>query len=717
MTRLTAPYNFIPLNHRVVCPEWGDKVSMDVPFRGALCGAFEIEIEAETPLIVGGRTNAPPEGKDAPSHKDRATLFGRDVIPGTSLRGMLRAVVEIATFGRIGPRMDDRRFAVRDLNNAALYTRHMTDMFRPRSRAGWLTLDRATGAWHLRPCDYSVVRQTTLEALHAERSKTARPLTLGKGKTGAHEKYKAWGAVSLDVTFTPDAWRARDDWAKGRILSRADDVGHGATPGRIVLTGQPQDRDKKNSKQVEFIFHSPAAGTVQVPNAARDDFEHVHRDPNDGTPLKEWAYWRARLLKGQAVPVFYLVEGSENGIRAMGLAMMFRLANRRTTRDLASQKNDQDATKPDFADLLFGFVTPKGGDDAKSLRGRVQIEPAHLTETGPREGRKKEILLAPKPSYYPAYVAQTHLKTGTPPDAPAVAEGTYWSDGKDRPYNVYTTYMDDDAQIRGWKRYPVSRAVRTSPPPTLKDRVVTDASQKVYNTFEPHGSGTRFRARVHVHNLKPQELGALVWAITFGGRSETHRHSLGMAKSLGYGCVRVSIDMASVDLDSVDVDVKTWDGGNAAELLSDCLKAFEAYMDDVVSGWAQEPQIRHLLAMADPAHGDALAQDQGLDIMAGSRPFQEAKKAGLVLPLVIDDPAAWPPQSPPPRIAEPGAGAGGGGGRTAVRSARPAPKPTRRGVVDGEAVEVLSVSGGEAQVRFPDGTIEFLDTDEIEDLT
>jgi len=346
-----------------------------------------------------------------------------------------------------------------------------------------------------------------------------------------------------------------------------------------------------------------------VPKPVRNDFEHIHRDPYDGTPLEEWAYWRARRLKGQAVPVFYLAEGSGHGIRAMGLAMMFRLANRWATRDLARQDGDG----PDVADLLFGFVADKEDEDATSLRGRVQIEPARLVQRGHQEQRRTEILLAPKPGYYPAYVAQTHLKTGTPTDAPEVAEGTYQSAGKDRPYNASTTYTDDDARIRGWKRYPVSRAVRSSPPPALKDgRVVKDASQKVYNTFDPHGPGTHFRATMHVHNLKRQELGALLWAITFGGRSGTHRHSLGMAKPLGYGCVKVSLDMASIDLDSVDG--ADWNGATAAGLFSDCMTAFEAYMDRAVSGWAQEPQIRHLLAMADPARGDALAAvalDQG----------------------------------------------------------------------------------------------------------
>jgi len=213
-------------------------------------------------------------------------------------------------------------------------------------------------------------------------------------------------------------------------------------------------------------------------------------------------------------------------------------------------------------------------------------------------------------------------------------------------------------------------------------------------------------------------LGALLWAITFGGRSDTHRHSLGMAKPLGYGCVKVSIVMDSVDIDSVDGTL--WDKTTAPDLFRDCMTAFEDHMDGPVfkgtgTKWAETPQILHLLSMADPAHGNSLAKAKALDIMAGPEPFQDAKKAGLVLPPVIDDPSGWPPQKPPPRIVEPGQGVASGGARTARRAAPP--KPTRRGTVDGEPVDVLSIDGNVARVQFSDGDIEDKGLDEIEDLT
>ena len=36
MERINAPYNFVPLSDTVVIPEWGDKVSHDLPFRDGI---------------------------------------------------------------------------------------------------------------------------------------------------------------------------------------------------------------------------------------------------------------------------------------------------------------------------------------------------------------------------------------------------------------------------------------------------------------------------------------------------------------------------------------------------------------------------------------------------------------------------------------------------------------------------------------------------------
>ena len=138
-------------------------------------------------------------------------------------------------------------------------------------------------------------------------------------------------------------------------------------------------------------------------------------------------------------------------------------------------------------------------------------------------------------------------------------------------------------------------------------------------------------------------------------------------------------------------------------------------MEENVPGWAESPEIRHLLATADPALGAEKAANGDLAPMEGPKPFQEAKKQGLVLPPYLpDDPSVWPKQTPPPRANAPAAA---GGSRPPARGARPAaPKQVRKGRVDGEEVEILGEDGGDYQVRFPDGDVEFIPKAEVEEV-
>ena len=698
---LTAAYNFVPLSRTVVLPDWASQVSMEVPFTGAVCGDFDLIIEAVTPLVVGGETQRPPDGVDAPAVKHNFALFGQSSLPGTTIKGMLRAVVEIAGFGKIGTLMDDRRFAVRDLQNPYLYTNHFTDMFKPRSRAGWLEVNRATGEWQLRTCDYSLVRQVDLEKLYAERS--GRRVNLGQAKLTAEHKYSAWHPVSLDLAFNPDESRKRDDWAKGRIVSRADNVGTGRTIGTVVFTGQPGNRDPRG-KRVEFIFHSVDGTVIAVPPEIREDFEHVHRDANTRAPMGNWAFHRARLLEGQAIPVFWLSDRNNDGqIQAMGLAMMFRLAYARTTRDLASTASQRHiADDPDLAETIFGYVRETKNDRAdQALAGRVQIEPAQIINAVSSEAEREEILLSPKPGFYPAYVAQRHMERNSKP--PQVTTGTYLADGKSRRFKAYTTFMDDQATLRGWKRYPVGDAVRSTPRPDKDDPAVV--SRKVFTKFTPLGAGTRFRTKVHVHNLRREELGALLWAIWFGDPNRSYCHSLGLARSLGFGCVRVTVDLDSICLDAVDGE-DPWLGREAEAKLAQCLREFECYMAGKVSSWEKTAQIRTLQAMADPVLGAKKVAAGELVSMAGPSPFQEAKRQGAVLAPYVDGDDVWPLQAPPPSSDL--ADVQGRQHRAEIRQG-PRATPVRRfGTLDDERVEILRQDGEELQVRFLDGSIDFV---------
>jgi len=165
---VTSPYNFVPLSEKVFFPEWADQVSHDIPLRDGISGELVCELVTTTPTFV----------RNGGYWKDHAALMNdrtawsffcvehegkkQFIIPGTTLKGMLRNVVEIASFGKFC-RVDNHRYSVRDLNNKdkSLYMNWMTRtvadrVYETTVKAGWLKAgDGENGKWEILPCKMS----------------------------------------------------------------------------------------------------------------------------------------------------------------------------------------------------------------------------------------------------------------------------------------------------------------------------------------------------------------------------------------------------------------------------------------------------------------------------------------------------------------------------------------------------------------------------------
>lgn len=103
---VTAPYNFVPLSEHVCLAKELDPAldgipSQDHPIEGGLSGRIDLTLTAHAPILVSWS-----EGGGNP--KRFGSIDGVPHIPGSSLRGMVRNVLEIASFGRMGF-VDDAR--------------------------------------------------------------------------------------------------------------------------------------------------------------------------------------------------------------------------------------------------------------------------------------------------------------------------------------------------------------------------------------------------------------------------------------------------------------------------------------------------------------------------------------------------------------------------------------------------------------------------------
>ncbi|MCS7003457.1 MAG: RAMP superfamily CRISPR-associated protein, partial [Dehalococcoidia bacterium] len=109
-----APYNFVPLPDRVVSVAPSKLPDHDRFHPDRHSGYFDVTLTTETPLYIRGLLKEHEAlNPDASRNKpDFFAINGEPVIPGSSLRGMLRSMVEIITFSKLQP-MSDRQLMYR----------------------------------------------------------------------------------------------------------------------------------------------------------------------------------------------------------------------------------------------------------------------------------------------------------------------------------------------------------------------------------------------------------------------------------------------------------------------------------------------------------------------------------------------------------------------------------------------------------------------------
>lgn len=615
---ISAPYNFVPLSSWVYRPEWAAQVSHDLPFREGLCGHLDLSIEAVSPLLVGG-VQQPATAQAAGVVKPFQLPDGRYAIPGSSLKGAIRNIIEIASFSRMN-RIDDRRFGLRDISGKHVKETY-TKLIRNKIECGFLRLTDQKRPVII-PCEMVRLSHKDLANLFG-----CRLGDLFRVKRTVKAKYEDWQRLcdrynvrqSGSIAF--ERYQGKYD-ACGKPLSEQQ-----TTPksqrGVPVFTGQISGSDKKSGKKYDFIFYNQKPDeAIAVDDAAWRDFLFVHgedEEPSRAADMSWPGYWKERFWQGKSVPIFYIPTGNKLRI---GLAYMPRLASDFSVQELLDhtspdhrQADAQGAW--DFATTLFGTV---GDESHHSLKGRVTFSHA-INENGAHTNpQPATILNGPKASFFPNYLQQQ-------------------CNGNDVVHGEYNTYMDREPkpQLRGWKRYPIRDEQTVKVQQLTTDQ---ESNRKVQVQLNPLNTGARFSCRVQFHNLRPEELGALCWALTWGG-AQGARHSLGMGKPFGFGQVHIAITDAVFEANHPSSEIQPWQGYR---------DRFITHMEEMMpkhaskkSGWRTSPQIRTLLAMAQVVKPPHRLEHMILGVGEGHNPFQKAKNEGHVLPpyCEVDHPELW----------------------------------------------------------------------------
>lgn len=573
-----SPYNFVPAAPFVLSPEWASQASHDHPFADGLCGELAIELSNETPLCVGGRQEE-ATGQAAGRVHFYRTPDNILAIPGSSLKGMLRNALAPVVFARMG-QVEERKLSVRDISATGTY--YHRNIVQQKSGAGWLRFHE--GQWQIRRCSHVRIHQKDIiEHLQLEENDWKKADTVKK-------RYKLLKGVR-QLKFDQELGK--------NLIIRAVNLGQGKTTGSLVVTGQPGavfDRGR-SAKKWEFVFYAAQDEWVSVPQQVMRDFMFVHENS------EEWDFLRRQGHGQGEIPVFF--HGNVSNLTSMGLASMYRLAQQNSLHDALRNISGQhlDASKADLTDLLFGRLQPEeaGGGHDWGLRGRVNIGLLQARDNPRTSWTIDTVLSSPKPSFHPAYLQQQ--------------EGSY------------TTLDSKEPKLQGWKRYPV-KPENVQAPPRMEDE--REISNKVKVRLETVENGSVFSGKIRFHNLRPVELGALLWIIDFGGYHEL-RHALGTGKPYGLG--QVELKLCTGQSQVIPNDRTALQDMPTDKLLQACKQIFVSYMDGVWQTaasttdknrlWENSPQVENLRKMADPQEG--MRCDDSLVYLVGPKPFLEVK--------------------------------------------------------------------------------------------
>lgn len=542
----TAPYSFVPQAERVYLAPDGPFARHDRLDPDRLHGWIDLTIVTETPLYT--RCAYPPDadpddGRDVIDTPERQEPYhhgdpDRPVIPGSSIRGAIRNLVEILSASRltrsvrpgIGAGVLDKRLVHRAVADQRTPPGQRYAARFKGVAAGWLE-PSPTGGWQIRPAQQI------------------------EGQSIIRVPWDLISGYNPEISHANPSPGDRRIWVSGKKLSSgallATELRAAPAPGLREATLVPSG-SIHNRKKFAAVPPPDAASTpLPIPTEMWHQWED-DRDLKRGLPN--------RHVASAGGPVFYLVE--KETLTFFGPTLNFRVPYQRWTVDyvpeatrLPASGASSDPRGLDLAEALFGTVNDghrtraSSASPAGAHRGRISFDDAICRTLdpflpGPDGGRRyPSILSAPKPTSYQMYLVQPNPLGSDPKrmkehllawDAKAPDDG-------EAPLNTTT--------LRGFKRY----WHRGAPPDRDEAPPESEASERFregtlfrsapakhrdqYTRIRPVRAKVEFSGRIRFENLTPVELGALITALDLPA---TCRHQLGMGKPHGMGTVRIT---------------------------------------------------------------------------------------------------------------------------------------------------------------------------------
>lgn len=517
----TAPYNFIPLVKLVLLAEEFQKTKYSCIDTAKNTGEIHITLKAETPIFVSDKEKNFFKGAN-----------GKETIPGSSIKGMVRSNMQILGYDKINHDMDDEySIYFRDMtgSSSGMYkdlkeyyknslgivpkvshskktNKKSTYSVAEKVKAGYLV--KENGTYTIYPCEQYYRVSPEHEII--------------KGLQNPYFHYEAvWYEEpdgSLCKEFALTAPQNQNMYKLGTLFCSGKAVG--LANSKYIFPAIDRQAD-------------PIAVTEEDILSYKIDYKMRARVKPEGA-----TFWHLPE-DNETKPVFYL---RDEGQTHFGMTQFLRIAYKHSLHDgiYESHKNNQVT----FVESILGY-TNKGDNENESQASKVYFGDFTANPPIVTHPPFMAILGQPKPSFFPAYTKK----------------GEHFS--------------VDGFELRGRKHYWL-KAFQKPQQEEIKINVAT--------TLRPLNTGSTFTGVIKYKNLSDAELGLLLWSLRL---EEGCYQSIGMGKSLGMG--RVSLVMHQLKETNNDYSFESFTTPfvtheDTATVVNDYIEQYKSFLKTALGG-------------------------------------------------------------------------------------------------------------------------------------
>lgn len=546
-----APYNFVPLNEKVVLVD-KDIPSHDFYNLNRLSGRIELKIKTQTPFFIRNiaKLSDMPKNENEVEDQDFFSPGGNLKIPGSSLRGMVRTLVEIVGHGKFVNSDLEKRLYYRFIGEKGpLQKEYNKNMINKQNnqiqiKGGVLRQsNNGQGTYKIIPSP----RQGL--AVYRVNKNTIKNANISL-EVPEEKNYNF-----KEIFFEPAAPSkpVQKIYTKEPANPKAD-----LRAGYLVCSGSMPNKKR------QWIIENPGPNTkpLQIPSEVVTSYQQ-DENRNAVNLLEE-----LKNNSAEEIPCFYMTD-SEDRVISFGHTGFFRLAYDKKIGDHVPEALKINEEKFDIAESIFGV--------ANHFASRVYFEDAALI---PDQGnpylhqdyRHPKILSTPKPTTFQHYLVQ-----GKRNDHKVVDKNNLMTWNKDTMLRGYKLYWHRDINMAeapdNWEA-----------PQGAPEQARTQYKYRI----KPVRREICFKGDIRFENLSKEELGALLFVLDL---PQNCYHKLGLAKPLGLGSVEIKPTLILIDREKRYKNLfhdRVWDLAENNSDPSDYKVSFAGYMLDQLGITAEQ---------------------------------------------------------------------------------------------------------------------------------